>query len=179
MPKAIILFSFKKGDTSPLIKNLTRLTFNTKEGRGRTILSKEFSLNEVELNLSEVNKVKESIASNAKVMISSPQRIWRKAFGDAGLGREEASSLAGLAMAEAPTASVAAPMEDAEMEDIPSTMKSELSQEESQSQGIVDDDFDVDALVSSLANAKLGGRRRKTLRHKRMRRSSRKSHMRR
>jgi hypothetical protein len=36
----------------------------------------------------------------------------------------------------------------------------ELRQEESQSQGIVDDDFDVDALVSGLANAKIGGRRK-------------------
>jgi hypothetical protein len=40
----------------------------------------------------------------------------------------------------------------------------ELKQEESQSQGIVDDDFDVDALVAGLVNTKIGGRRRKTRR---------------
>ena len=38
------------------------------------------------------------------------------------------------------------------------------SQQESQSQGIVDDDFDVDTLVSGLANTKLGGRRRRKTR---------------
>jgi hypothetical protein len=36
----------------------------------------------------------------------------------------------------------------------------ELKQEESQSQGIVDDDFDVDALVAGLVNTKIGGRRK-------------------
>jgi hypothetical protein len=46
----------------------------------------------------------------------------------------------------------------------------ELKQEESQSQGIVDDDFDVDALVAGLVNTKIGGRRRKTRRGKKLRR---------
>jgi hypothetical protein len=53
---------------------------------------------------------------------------------------------------------------------------SALRQEESQSQGIVDDDFDVDALVTGLVNTKIGGRttrvldtRRKSRRSKKLR----------
>ena len=45
----------------------------------------------------------------------------------------------------------------------------EMKQEESQSQGIVEDDFDVDALVSGLANTNIGGRRRGTRRAKKSR----------
>jgi hypothetical protein len=53
-------------------------------------------------------------------------------------------------MGEAPVPAAAQPVASA------------LRQEESQSQGIVDDDFDVDALVAGLVNTKIGGRRRKT-----------------
>jgi hypothetical protein len=170
MPKAVILFSFKKGDPSPLLKNLSDLTFNRKDGR-RTIFSKEFSVNEVELELDQLKAVKDSIIKNATIRIASPSRVWKEAFKAAGLDSEEAITLAGLAMAEAGTTSSVNLLDfgDSSMGEAPvpaaaQPVAAELKQEESQSQGIVDDDFDVDALVAGLVNTKIGGRRRKTRR---------------
>ena len=54
-------------------------------------------------------------------------------------------------MGEAPVPAAAQPVATA------------LRQEESQSQGIVDDDFDVDALVAGLVNTKIGGRTTRVL----------------
>lgn len=172
MPKAVILYSFKKGDTSPFVDNLTKLSFNRKDGR-RTILSKEFSVNEVELNVSQLKKIKTFIAKNATVLIASPFRVWREAFKAAGVDSEEATMLAGLATASSPVTTVAPPEAvemETEMDAEAAPIKAELKAEESQAEGIVEDDFDVDALVSSLSNAKLGGRRRKTRSNKKLRR---------
>jgi hypothetical protein len=171
MPKAVILFSFKKDDPSPLLKNLTDLTFNRKDGR-RTIFSKEFSVNEVELELDQLKAVKDSITKNATIRIASPSRVWKEAFKAAGLDSEEALALAGLAMAEPGTTSSVNLLDfgDSSMGESDAKaaaaqpVAAELKQEESQSQGIVDDDFDVDALVAGLVNTKIGGRRRKTRR---------------
>jgi hypothetical protein len=181
MPKAVILFSFKKGDTSPLLKNLTDLSFNRKDGR-RTIFSKEFSVDEVELDLNQLKAVKDSIVKNATIRIASPSRVWRQAFHAAGLESEEAITLAGLAMAEAGTMSFSSLTDtgDSSMGEAPvpaaaQPVAAELKQEESQSQGIVDDDFDVDALVAGLVNTKIGGRRRKTRRAKKSRSKSRRN----
>jgi hypothetical protein len=55
-------------------------------------------------------------------------------------------------------------MGEAAIPEAKAPVATELKQEESQSQGIVDDDFDVDALVAGLVNTKIGGRRRKTRR---------------
>jgi hypothetical protein len=169
MPKAVILFSFKKDDPSPLLKNLSDLTFNRKDGR-RTIFSKEFSVNEVELELDQLKAVKDSITKNATIRIASPSRVWKEAFKAAGLDSEEALALAGLAMAEPGTVSFSSLTDtgDSSMGEADAKaaaaqpVAAELKQEESQSQGIVDDDFDVDALVAGLVNTKIGGRRRKT-----------------
>jgi hypothetical protein len=170
MPKAVVLYSFKKGDTSTLAGNLTKLAFNRKDGR-RTIYSKEFSLDEVDLNLKQLKAIKDSIAKNATVMIASPSRVWREAFKAAGIGSEEATMLAGLAMSSSATTSEApAEVEDMEMDAEAAPIRAELRAEESQAEGIVEDDFDVDALVSGLANAKLGGRRRKTRKAKKSKR---------
>ena len=170
MPKAVILFSFKKGDPSPLLKNLSDLSFNRKDGR-RTIFSKEFSVDEVELELNQLKAVKDSIVKNATIRIASPSRIWTQAFKAAGLDSEEAVLLAGLAMAKAGTTTSVNLLDfgDSNMNEAPvpaaaQPVAAELKQEESQSQGIVDDDFDVDALVAGLVNTKIGGRRRKTRR---------------
>jgi hypothetical protein len=166
MPKAVILFSFKKDDPSPLLKNLSDLSFNRKDGR-RTIFSKEFSVNEVELELDQLKAVKDSITKNATIRIASPSRIWKEAFKSAGLDSEEAIALAGLAMAEAGTMSFSSltdtgdsSMGEASVPASAQPVAAQLRQEESQSQGIVDDDFDVDALVAGLVNTKIGGRRR-------------------
>lgn len=169
MPKAVILFSFKRDDPSPLLKNLSDLTFNRKDGR-RTIFSKEFSVNEVELELDQLKAVKDSITKNATIRIASPSRVWKEAFKAAGLDSDEAVALAGLAMAEPGTTSSVNLLDfgDSSMAEAPAVpaaaqpVATELKQEESQSQGIVDDDFDVDALVAGLVNTKIGGRRRKT-----------------
>jgi hypothetical protein len=170
MPKAVILFSFKKDDPSPLLKNLSDLSFNRKDGR-RTIFSKEFSVNEVELDLNQLKTIKDAIAKNATIRIASPSRIWKEAFKSAGLDSEEASALAGLAMAESGTMSFSSLTDtgDSSMGEAPvpaaaQPVAAELRQEESQSQGIVDDDFDVDALVAGLVNTKIGGRRRRKTR---------------
>jgi hypothetical protein len=179
MPKAVILFSFKKGDPSPLLKNLSDLTFNRKDGR-RTIFSKEFSVNEVELDLNQLKTIKDSITKNATIRIASPSRVWKEAFKSAGLDSEEAVLLAGLAIAEAGTMSFSSltdtgdsSMGEAAVPVAAQPVVAELKQEESQSQGIVDDDFDVDALVAGLVNTKIGGRRRKTRRAKKSRSKSR------
>jgi len=176
MPKAVILFSFKKGDPSPLLQGLTDLKFDRKDGR-RTIFSKEFSLNEIELELNQLKAVKDSIVKNATYRIASPSRVWRQAFKSAGLDSEEAVLLAGLATARDGTVSSVnlldfgdSAMGEADIPEASAPIATELKQEESQSQGIVDDDFDVDALVSGLANTKLGGRRRGTRRAKKLRR---------
>jgi hypothetical protein len=170
MPKAVILFSFKKDDPSPLLKNLSDLSFNRKDGR-RTIFSKEFSVNEVELDLNQLKTIKDAIAKNATIRIASPSRIWKEAFKSAGLDSEEASALAGLAMAESGTMSFSSltdtgdsSMGEAVVPAAAQPVAAELRQEESQSQGIVDDDFDVDALVAGLVNTKIGGRRRRKTR---------------
>ena len=170
MPKAVILFSFTKADKTTLIDNLKDLEFKRKDGR-RIIFSKEFSLNEVEMDLSQLKAVKDSIIKNATVRIASPSRIWKEAFKSAGLDSQEAVLLAGLALAK----DVVKPpsfketgdptMVDMEDETAAAPIIAEInSQQESQSQGIVDDDFDVDTLVSGLANTKLGGRRRRKTR---------------
>ena len=179
MPKAVILFSFKKGDPSPLLKNLSDLTFNRKDGR-RTIFSKEFSVNEVELELNQLKAVKDSIIKNATIRIAGPSRVWRQAFLAAGLESEEAVLLAGLATANKGTTTSVNLLDfgDSAMGEAPvpaaaQPVAAELKQEESQSQGIVDDDFDVDALVAGLVNTKIGGRRRKTRRAKKSRSKSR------
>jgi hypothetical protein len=169
MPKAVILFSFKKDDPSPLLKNLSDLSFNRKDGR-RTIFSKEFSVNEVELDLDQLKTIKDAIAKNATIRIASPSRIWKEAFKSAGLDSQEAIALAGLAMAESGTMSFSSLTDtgDSSMGEAPvpvaaQPVAAELKQEESQSQGIVDDDFDVDALVAGLVNTKIGGRTTRVL----------------
>ena len=178
MPKAVILFSFKKDDPTPLIQNLSDLKFDKKVGR-RIIFSKEFSLNEVEMDLKQLKAVKDSIIKNATIRIAGPDRIWRQAFKAAGLDSQEAVLLAGLATANNGTATYTSLTDtgDSNMnEEQPAAAQpivAEMKQEESQSQGIVEDDFDVDALVSGLANTKLGGRRKsrrgKKLRSKKVR----------
>ena len=169
MPKAVILFSFKKDDPSPLLKNLSDLSFNRKDGR-RTIFSKEFSVNEVELELDQLKTIKDAIAKNATIRIASPSRIWKEAFKSAGLDSEEAIALAGLAMAESGTMSFSSltdtgdsSMGEAAVPAAAQPVANALRQEESQSQGIVDDDFDVDALVAGLVNTKIGGRTTRVL----------------
>ena len=183
MPKAVILFSFKKDDPSPLLKNLSDLSFNRKDGR-RTIFSKEFSVNEVELDLDQLKTIKDAIAKNATIRITSPSRIWKEAFKSAGLDSEEAIALAGLAMAESGTMSFSSLTDtgDSSMGEAPvpaatQPVATALRQEESQSQGIVDDDFDVDALVAGLVNTKIGGRTTRVLdtRRRKTRRGAKKS----
>jgi len=176
MPKAVILFSFKKDDPSPLLKNLSDLSFNRKDGR-RTIFSKEFSVNEVELDLNQLKTIKDTIAKKATIRIASPFRIWKESFKAAGLDSEDSIALAGLAIAEVGTVSSVNLLDfgDSNMNEAPvpaaaQPVAAELKQEESQSQGIVDDDFDVDALVAGLVNTKIGGRRRGTRRAKKLRR---------
>ena len=189
----MILFSFKKDDPSPLLKELSHIRFDRKDGR-RTIFSKEFSVDEVELDLGQLKAVKDSIVENATYRIGSPFRIWKEAFKAAGLDPTEAALLAGLATAKKGTVSSVATddttttkketvssvatddtamddtaMDEAAIPEAKSPVAAELRQEESQSQGIVDNDFDVDALVSGLAKTKLGGRRR-TRRAKKLRR---------
>jgi hypothetical protein len=168
MPKAVILFSFKKDDPSPLLKSLSDLQFNRKDGR-RTIFSMEFDVNEAEFTVAQLKKIKEKIVLRATHRISKPYYIWKETFKEVGLDKEKASALAGLALANGGTTSFSSLTDtgDSTMSDAPQAVPAaaqpivaELRQEESQSQGIVDDDFDVDALVSGLANAKIGGRRK-------------------
>jgi hypothetical protein len=179
MPKAVILFSFKKDDPSPLLNELSELSFNRKDGR-RTIFSKEFSVDEVQLDLGQLKAVKDTIAKKATYRIGSPSRVWTQAFKAAGLDSKEAVLLAGLAVAKKGTTSSVnlldfgdSNMNEAQVPAAAQPVAAELKQEESQSQGIVDDDFDVDALVAGLVNTKIGGRRRKTRRAKKSRSKSR------
>ena len=172
MPKAVILFSFKKDDPSPLLQGLSDLSFNRKDGR-RTIFSKEFSVNEVELDLDQLKTIKDTIAKKATIRIASPFRIWKESFKAAGLDSEDSIALAGLAIAEVGTTSSVNLLDfgDSNMNEAPvpaaaQPVAAELKQEESQSQGIVDDDFDVDALVAGLVNTKIGGRRRRKTRRR-------------
>jgi hypothetical protein len=183
MPKAVILFSFKKGDPSPLLKELSYIHFDRKDGR-RTIFSKEFSVDEVELDLAQLKAVKDSIVKNATYRIGSPSRVWKEAFKAAGLDSDEAVLLAGLATAkEGTTSSVNlldfgdSAMGEADIPEASAPIATELKQEESQSEGIVDDDFDVNALVSGLAKTKLGGRTKRVLdtRRRKTRRGGKKS----
>jgi hypothetical protein len=168
MPKAVILFSFKKDDPSPLLKSLSDLQFNRKDGSG-IIFSMEFDVNEAEFTVAHLIKIKEKIVLRATHRISKPYYIWKETFKEVGLDKEKASALAGLALANGGTTSFSSLTDtgDSTMSDAPQAVPAaaqpivaELRQEESQSQGIVDDDFDVDALVSGLANAKIGGRRK-------------------
>ena len=172
MPKAVILFSFKKGDPSPLIPNLSLLKFNRKDGR-RMVFSMEFDNNEVNLTLNQLKTIKSKIILRATHRISKPYYIWRETFREVGLNKEQASLLAGLALANKGdlTFSSLTDTGDSTMSDAPQEVPvaakpivAELKQEESQSQGIVDDDFDVDALVAGLVNTKIGGRRRRKTR---------------
>ena len=177
MPKAVILFSFKKGDPSPLIPNLSLLKFNRKDGR-RIVFSTEFDNNEVNLTLNQLKTIKSKIIQRATHRISKPYYIWRETFREVGLDKEQASLLAGLALANKGTSTYSSLTDtgDSTMSDAPAPVPAsaqpivaEMKQEESQSQGIVEDDFDVDALVSGLANTNIGGRRRKTRRAKKSR----------
>jgi hypothetical protein len=149
-----------------LLKNLSDLTFNRKDGR-RTIFSKEFSVNEVELDLGQLKTIKDTITQKAKIRIAGPSRVWRQAFLAAGLESEEAVLLAGLAIANKGTTTSVNLLDfgDSAMGEAPvpaaaQPVAAELKKEESESQGIVDDDFDVDALVAGLVNTKIGGRRK-------------------
>jgi hypothetical protein len=212
MPKAVILFSFKKGEDTLLMKNLTTLKFDKKEGR-RIIFSKEFPADVVgkTFNLNHLKIIKKSLEKSAsKPLIESPIRIWARAFNetkalpaswkepiiDPATGKQEenppwgpaflkhdyAIDLAAFVTTEggkeqvisiADTGDSTMDMEE-ETTRVPASAQpivAEMKQEESQSQGIVDDDFDVDALVSGLAKTKLGGRRRRnTRRGKKLRR---------
>ena len=109
-----------------------------------------------------------------------PSHIWTTAFKEAGLEKYDAISLAGLAMVSdviVKSSSITDTGDstmDIEEQTAAAPIIAEInSQQESQSQGIVEDDFDVDALVSGLANTKLGGRRRGTRRGKKSRSKSR------
>jgi hypothetical protein len=133
-------------------------------------------VNEVELKLNQLKTIKDAIAKNATIRIASPSRIWKEAFKSAGLDSEKAIALAGLAMAESGTMSFSSltdtgdsSMSEASVPAAAQPVAAQLRQEESQSQGIVDDDLDVDALVAGLVNTKIGGRRRKTRRGKKSR----------
>lgn len=169
MPKAVFLFSFtRRGDNwipdagqteieFPKMENLTKLGFAKKEGR-KIVFTKQFSLDEVELTLAQVKKAKEALRKGAANMIASPQRTWNTAFQEAGLDSRSAGLLAGLAVAPEPSPRAAAPADD-EMSQASQTANQELGWG-GDSQLVVEDDFDVDALASMLAGSGIGGRRR-------------------
>ena len=169
MPKAVFLFSFtRRGDNwipdagqteieFPKMENLTKLGFAKKEGR-KIVFSKQFSLDEVELTLPQVKKAKEALRKGAANMIASPQRTWNTAFQEAGIDSKSAGLLAGLAVAPEPAPRAAAPADD-EMSQASQTANQELDWG-GDSQLVVEDDFDVDALASMLAGSGIGGRRR-------------------
>jgi hypothetical protein len=196
MPKAVILFSFKKQDEGKeIIKNLTKIGFNRKDGR-RIVFSVEIPMEVHTFSLAEVKTIKDSIEKSIdKVMIEHPDRVWRRAFSAVNTprmvmvpsydeqgnpvidmtGKQKQESvdpvveITGYIKANGGQASYSSLTDtgDSSMGEAPvpaaaQPIVAELKQEESQSQGIVDDDFDVDALVSGLANTKIGGRRRKT-----------------
>jgi hypothetical protein len=196
MPKAVILFSFKKQDEGKeIIKNLTKIGFNRKDGR-RIVFSVEIPMEVHTFSLAEVKTIKDSIEKSIdKVMIEHPDRVWRRAFSAVNTPRmvmvpsydeqgnpvidmtgkqkqepvDPVVEITGYIKANGGQASYSSLTDtgDSSMGEAPvpaaaQPIVAELKQEESQSQGIVDDDFDVDALVSGLANTKIGGRRRKT-----------------
>ena len=201
MPKAIILFSFKKQDEGKeIIKNLTKIGFNRKDGR-RIVFSVEIPMEIHTFSLAEVKTIKDSIEkSTDKVMIEHPDRVWRRAFNavntprmamvplydeqgnpviDIMTGKQKQEQvdpvveITGYIKAEGGKASYSSLTDtgDSNMSDAPAPVPAsaqpiiaEMKQEESQSQGIVDDDFDVDALVSGLAKTNIGGRRRRKTR---------------
>lgn len=204
MPKAVILFSFKKQDEGKeIIKNLTKIGFNRKDGR-RIVFSVEIPMEVHTFSLAEVKTIKDSIEkSTDKVMIEHPDRVWRRAFNavntprmamipfydeqgnpviDIMTGKQKqvqvdpVVEITGYIKAEGGKASYSSLTDtgDSNMSAAPVSASAqpivaEMKQEESQSQGIVEDDFDVDELVSGLANTKLGGRRRGTRRGKKSR----------
>jgi predicted regulator of amino acid metabolism with ACT domain len=199
MPKAVILFSFKKQDEGKeIIKNLTKIGFNRKDGR-RIVFSVEIPMEIHTFSLAEVKTIKDSIEkSTDKVMIEHPDRVWRRAFNavntprmamvplydeqgnpviDIMTGKQKqvqvdpVVEITGYIKAEGGEVSYSSLTDtgDSNMSDAPvpaaaQPIVAEMKQEESQSQGIVEDDFDVDALVSGLAKTKLGGRRRRKTR---------------
>jgi predicted regulator of amino acid metabolism with ACT domain len=205
MPKAVILFSFKKQDEGKeIIKNLTKIGFNRKDGR-RIVFSVEIPMEIHTFSLAEVKTIKDSIEkSTDKVMIEHPDRVWRRAFNavntpriamvplydeqgnpviDIMTGKQKqvqvdpVVEITGYIKAEGGEVSYSSLTDtgDSNMSAAPvpaaaQPIVAEMKQEESQSQGIVEDDFDVDALVSGLAKTKLGGRRRGTRRSKKLRR---------
>ena len=192
----MILFSFKKQDEGKeIIKNLTKIGFNRKDGR-RIVFSVEIPMEVHTFSLAEVKTIKDSIEKSIdKVMIEHPDRVWRRAFSAVNTPRmvmvpsydeqgnpvidmtgkqkqepvDPVVEITGYIKANGGQASYSSLTDtgDSSMGEAPvpaaaQPIVAELKQEESQSQGIVDDDFDVDALVSGLANTKIGGRRRKT-----------------
>jgi hypothetical protein len=198
MPKAVILFSFKKEDEGrEIIKNLTKIGFNRKDGR-RIVFSVEIPMEVHTFSLADIKTIKDSIESSTnKVMIEHPDRVWRRAFAAVNVPRmvmipsfdEEGNpvivngkqkqeqidpvvEITGYIRSNGGNTSSVNLLDfgDSTMTEAPAVpaaakpIVSELKQEESQSQGIVDDDFDVDALVAGLVNTKIGGRRRKTRR---------------
>jgi hypothetical protein len=198
MPKAVILFSFKKEDDGrEIIKNLTKIGFNRKDGR-RIVFSVEIPMEVHTFSLADIKTIKDSIESSTnKVMIEHPDRVWRRAFAAVNTPRmvmipsfdEEGNpvivngrqkeeqidpvvEITGYIRSNGGNTSSVNLLDfgDSTMTEAPAVpaaakpIVSELKQEESQSQGIVDDDFDVDALVAGLVNTKIGGRRRKTRR---------------
>ena len=199
MPKAVILFSFKKEDEGrEIIKNLTKIGFNRKDGR-RIVFSVEIPMEVHTFSLADVKTIKDSIESSTnKVMIEHPDRVWRRAFAAVNTPRmvmipsfdEEGNpvivngkqkqeqidpvvEITGYIRSNGGNTSFSSLTDtgDSTMSDAPQEVPvaakpivAELKQEESQSQGIVDDDFDVDALVAGLVNTKIGGRRRRKTR---------------
>ena len=211
MPKAVILFSFKKEDEGrEIIKNLTKIGFNRKDGR-RIVFSVEIPMEVHTFSLADVKTIKDSIESSTnKVMIEHPDRVWRRAFAAVNTPRmvmipsfdEEGNpvivngkqkeeqidpvvEITGYIRSNGGNTSFSSLTDtgDSTMSDeaapVPASAQpivAEMKQEESQSQGIVEDDFDVDALVSGLANTNIGGRRRrKTRRAKKLRSKSRRN----
>jgi hypothetical protein len=204
MPKAVILFSFKKQDEGrEIIKNLTKIGFNRKDGR-RIVFSVEIPMEVHTFSLADVKTIKDSIEkSTDKVLIEHPDRVWRRAFNAVNTPRmvmvpsydeqgnpvidmtgkqkqeqvDPVVEITGYIKANGGQASFSSLTDtgDSSMGEAPlpaaaQPIVTELKQEESQSQGIVDDDFDVDALVAGLVNTKIGGRRRrKSRRSKKLR----------
>jgi hypothetical protein len=202
MPKAVILFSFKKQDEGrEIIKNLTKIGFNRKDGR-RIVFSVEIPMEVHTFSLADVKTIKDSIEkSTDKVLIEHPDRVWRRAFNAVNTPRmvmvpsydeqgnpvidmtgkqkqeqvDPVVEITGYIKANGGQASFSSLTDtgDSTMSDAPQAVPAaaqpivtELKQEESQSQGIVDDDFDVDALVAGLVNTKIGGRRRRKTRRR-------------
>ena len=154
MPKAVILYSFTKGDTSTLQDNLPRLGFKRTEGR-RVVFSTSFDVSEVKLTAAQMATIKDTIKRKATVMISSPENVWKEAFKAARIPGDQAILLAGLATAEPPAANVV--VSEDEMSQESQGPPAEWGGEEAK---VVDDEEDVDELARLLAGSALGGRRR-------------------